>query len=233
MTLKMTPDRDGSLIGIGIYTIPEASKLSGVHPATIRRWVKGYQYKNRKGDYKNQRAIWAPDISPINDFEAVSFMDLIEIRFVDAFRKHGVGWKVIRAAAEYAGERYKMKHPFTNRKFRTDGKSIFEETLSKLLNTYSQQYTFKEIITPSLFSGIEFSDDDIAMRWFPLEHSKVIVIDPQRNFGKPILNKEGIPTRAIAETFKAEKNYKRVAKLYEISPASVKTAISFESRLAA
>lgn len=233
MTDKMSHSSDNPLLGIGIYTISEAGQLSGVHPNTIRRWLKGYQFKKHNGSTKTQQALWEPDISPLNDFEAISFMDLIELRFVDAFRKHGIQWKIIRSASEYAAERYKMKHPFANRKFKTDGKWIFEETLNKLMNTYSRQFTFREIISPSLFAGIEFSDDDIAMRWFPMHDSKVIVIDPHRNFGKPILCREGIPTRALADAYKAEKNYKRVAELYDITPASVKVAVQFEHRLAA
>jgi hypothetical protein len=32
----------------GIYTVPEAARLTGVSTGRIRRWLRGYRYTSRK-----------------------------------------------------------------------------------------------------------------------------------------------------------------------------------------
>jgi hypothetical protein len=35
----------------GLYTIPEASRLTGVSRGRIRRWLRGYRYRSRNKSY--------------------------------------------------------------------------------------------------------------------------------------------------------------------------------------
>ena len=39
--------REKTRLGIGIYSVPEASRLSGVASQRIRRWLRGYHYDVR------------------------------------------------------------------------------------------------------------------------------------------------------------------------------------------
>ncbi len=52
---------------------------------------------------------------------ALGFLDLIEIRFVDAFRRVGVSWATLRRANERAQEMFGGSHPFCTNRFVTDG----------------------------------------------------------------------------------------------------------------
>jgi uncharacterized protein (DUF433 family) len=83
-----------------------------------------------------------------------------------------------------------------------------------------------------LYTGIEFAGDGRAMRWFPLKRSKVIVLDPEIAFGKPVLTDYGVRTEIVAETFKAEKNKQTVASLFDIPVAAVEAAIRYEQMAA-
>jgi uncharacterized protein (DUF433 family) len=72
------------------------------------------------------------------------------------------------------------------------------------------------------------------VRWFPMgEKRKVVVIDPQRAFGRPIVAEGGVPTEVLASAVAAEKSVERVARWYAVSPREVKAAVEFEQRLAA
>jgi len=36
---------DNALLGIGLYTAAEASRLTGIAPGRLRRWLLGYTYR--------------------------------------------------------------------------------------------------------------------------------------------------------------------------------------------
>jgi hypothetical protein len=85
----------------GLYTISEASRLTGVSRGRIRRWLRGYHYRSRQKSYTS-RPLWRGQWEPIDHTLALGFLDLIEIRFVDAFRRVGVSWATLRRANERA-----------------------------------------------------------------------------------------------------------------------------------
>ena len=96
-------DQRQSFLGIGVYTVPEAARLTGIPAPTIRRWIAGYTY-TRKGTARTSPPLWERQITAVEDSVALSFRDLLEVRFVQFFRTHGVGWKVVKRAAECASD---------------------------------------------------------------------------------------------------------------------------------
>lgn len=85
-----------------------------------------------------------------------------------------------------------------------------------------------------MYEGIDYTGSEAAQRWYPVKRSKAIVLDPSRNFGKPVLANTGIDTAAIFSAYKTEgENTKRVALLFEIPAAAVEAAVNFEQRNAA
>lgn len=226
---------EGQLIGIGLYTFPEAARLTNVGSRTIRRWVVGYDYKYT-GETRHVSSVWSADHPSIVGTDGVSFFDLIEVRFVQAFRQEGITWPEIRRAAEEARSVFGTRHPFAAKRFSTDGRRIFlelaEHTGKKhLLELSRSQYAFDRIIRPTL-RGVEFSNETAA-RWYPLFPKKHVVIDPARAFGRPIVDKYSIPTEVLAKAAFAEGSTRRTADLYDVDRDAVEAAIEFEERLAA
>ncbi|MEK0336698.1 MAG: helix-turn-helix domain-containing protein [Nitrosopumilus sp.] len=222
-------------IGHGIYSIPDAARLTGIHPNSIRRWVSGYNYT-----YHNKSSISPPVISStfktLDSQVALAFLDLIEIRFINAFKKHGISLIHIRKAYKNAKNLLSSEHPFATRKFKTDGKVIIAEIASKsddiiLIELAKNQLLIEKILQPYLFLGLEFADDDLVFRWWPMGKKQGIVIDPEISFGKPIVFKEGIPTSTLACAYNTEKSFKTVADWYEIHISTVKHAVEFENLL--
>ena len=167
----------------------------------------------------------------------LGFLDLIEARFVDAFRKAAVPWPVIRRCAEQARDLIGSDHPFSSRRFRTDGRTIFAEVANQtgekqLLDLARSQFAFARVIGPSLYAGIEFSEENMPARWWPLGEDAPVVIDLARAFGQPIVSDAGIPTVTLADAVTVEGSIAKVARLYRVEPRSVRAALRFERRLA-
>ena len=233
-------------IGIGIYSVPEAAQLIHGSRAAIKRWLYGYDYAHRgRGETVSKQyhsaALWQPQHTQADmDGQFVGFRDLIELRAVRQFVAHGVPLLVVRRCLDYAKKEFGLDaYPLSARRFRTDGRTIFLEALqdddvADMIDLRTRQYVFNDIIKPSLYEGIEYEGDE-ARRWFPEGRDRrTIVIDPARQFGKPILEGAGVPTATLYASWLAEGRDKHaVARAYEVQARHVEAAVRFEEHLAA
>lgn len=223
----MTADFD--LFGCGIYDVAEAARLTGVSRRRIVRWMQGYDFAVRDGSRRHSAPVWSGDLGPIDGTYALSFRDLIEVRFIDGFRRAGVSWPTIRVAAAEACDILKTIHPFATRRFKTDGRAIYARVDAKLLKLGHRQFAFAEVVDRSLFDGLEYRNDQLA-RWRPHEGRNQIVLDPARSFGRPIAEHSGVPTFALAAAVAAEGEDQtaRVARWFTVKPAEVEAAVAYE-----
>lgn len=227
-----------NLTGVGLYTFSEVSKLTDIPAQDLRRWLRGYSHKLEKSDERKEiEPLWESELDSYG-IDGVTFHELLEVRFVQAFREHGVSLQTIRRASINARELFNHEFPFTCKRFQTDGRTIFagaikESGETEFLDMVKKQYAFEQVIKPSLYKGIEFGDDDLASKWYPLERNKSVVLDPKFSFGKPIVTDGHIRTSILYDAFKAEGNQRIVSKLYDVPITSVEAAIKFEERLAA
>jgi uncharacterized protein (DUF433 family) len=233
--LQTAERKDTSQIGIGFYTVPEAARLLKIRPLSIRRWLGGYT--NTQGEKTvKMPPLWHPQLPAYEHHIELGFRDLIELRFIKGFLDNGLTLVTVRNCIEYARECANDDRPFSTRRFQTDGRTIFLESLresgeEELLDLKNRQYVIKKFIDRT-FRDLDLSND-IVSRWRPLEGKQSIVIDPERAFGQPITNTYGVPTIVLADAVKAEGSVARVTKLYDVSPAAVRDAVKFEKSLAA
>jgi uncharacterized protein (DUF433 family) len=236
-----------NVLGRGVYGAAEALRLinfrrrpaasaRSVSRQTITRWLRGYDYSAGAGPKKHSGPLWAPDYANDDDTVELSFRDLIELRFVKAFRDVGLSLPTIRECFMRAVEAVEDKRPFSTQQFRTDGKTIFLEITDgvqegKLLDLKRRQVAFHRVVEPSL-QELEF-DANIVARWFPLGMSRNVVVDPSRSFGRPIVTQGSVPTETLCEAVKIEGALEKVARLYEVPLAAVRDAVAFQTQLAA
>jgi len=223
------------LLGKGIYTLPDAAMLIGAKKRSLSRWMKGYDYRSQ-GEVRQSPPLWEPDLPEVEDQLEISFRDLVELRFVHAFSREGIGLKAIRNCLDYARECVQSDRPFSTGRFRTDGKTIFLESLHnakdpKLLDLRKKQYVFKSIVERT-FRDLDLEEDEVV-RWRPFRGKGTIVIDPHRAFGQPIAADSGVPTAVLADAVEAEGSVARVARLYEVDPAVIRDSMSYQSELTA
>jgi uncharacterized protein (DUF433 family) len=220
----------------GIYSVPDAARLSRVSTWRIRRWLRGYRFRSRKKQYRSP-PLWRGQLEPIEHSLALGFFDLIEIRFVDAFLKAGVSWMVLRQAHERGADLFKNAHPFCTNRFVTDGRDIFVELHketgeSSLIEIARSQHVFAQITRPFL-KELEFTGGDVLLRWRPRTTKGLVVLDPTRNFGRPIVTNHGVPTEVLARATGACGSIQEVSRWYEVPEAEIEDAVEFEQKLAA
>jgi hypothetical protein len=225
------------LIGGGVYSLPEAARLTGIPPQRIRRWIEGYTFVS-SGRRRRSAPVVHSDIGRATGQLALTFSDLIEVRFLEAFLQYGVSWHSVRIAATRARELLQRPHPFSSRVFKTDGKDILTEIgrpgdVPDLLNIVSDQWEFGRVVSPLLFHGIEFNSIDEPERWWPMGRRVTVVIDPARAFGAPIAVEGGVPTRILASSAKAERSQTVAARIHDVPVRAVRHAVQYETRFLA
>lgn len=231
----MIATQPSQLLGKGIYTVPDAARLSRVTQRRIRYWLKGIP--SEEAPETTDRRLWRGELCPIDDKLALGFLDLQEVRFIDAFLKAGVSWHLLRKAHGIARRRYDIEHPLCTRSFVTDGSHIIEEIAEvsddiAYEEVVQGQRVFPKVIQPFL-RELEFADDDQLVRWWPLGKERAVVLDPCRQFGQPITARSGIATDILREAVTAGQTVEEIADWYEVDVVAVRDAIEFEQGLAA
>jgi len=230
-----------SLLGLGLYSVPEAARLLQTRATKLRRWAEGYTFK--AGDrLRFADPVVRLELERIRDARILTFRDLIELKFVSMFREKGVSMRVIRAAAEKAAELFKTDHPFAVARFETDGQSIFailqEEDSPRLAGIGKEQltqelhllqYVFGDMVKP-FFKKLDIGPEGIEGYW-PMGKRKRIIIDPRRALGKPIDFETGVPTLILYKAWQTGQNFRHVADWYEVPLEAVEQAVEYEKDL--
>ena len=214
----------------GFYTVREAARLLGIgQPSKITAWLQGH--------HKGAAAIVKRQYKPIEGIQELGFWDLIEVRFVEHFRKQGVSLQALRKAAETARNDYGQQHPFatSNVKFLTDRVTVFSQAAKEtgdkfLLNLVTKQYAMYVILEEVLAKGIEFDPTSgLAREWRPKKEFPHIALNPLVAYGQPAILPDGVPTAAVYGTWKAENgSYLAAADWYEITEDLAREAVEFE-----
>lgn len=211
--------------GVGAYTLAEASRLLVIPKPTLSRWLFGYSYDHH-GPKIRQEPLWRAQYGVDQEEPIFGFRDLLEARIVRGFRAAGLSLPVIRKCLTLARQVAKDDHPFSSRRFQTDGKTLFVEQDDGLLDLRTRQRAFQKVIEPS-FKDLDY-DTKAAARWWLFKRS--ILLDPERAFGQPIVAEGGVLTSRLAQAYKAEGSVERVAEIYELRPTLVRDALAFEQR---
>jgi uncharacterized protein (DUF433 family) len=109
--------------------------------------------------------------------------------------------------------------------------SVFIEAVDRqgdvrLKELVRDQLVLRAILEPFLHK-VQYAKETLtAMCWRPFDG---VAVDPQRQFGKPIVESVGVPTSILAASYVAnQQDASIVADWYEISPRDVKIAVRFE-----
>ena len=223
----------------GFYTVPEAARLIRIGSARrIYGWLRGYP-KSNVGPLLNR------DYEPIGEDEELSFLDLMEVRFVERFREAGCKVAALRRAADRLRAEVATEHPFAYRPFLlvADKADVFVKEVFKksaeetgdirLRSLVTNNYAMYEAIKQSLLPGVSFDTaSDFVSQWTPIpERFPDVKIDPRIAYGHPTLP-NGIPTSTLNDAWRAEHgNADKVAYWYGVSSNDVRNAVQFENAL--
>jgi len=220
---------------LGIYSVADAARLTGVPSRQIRGWLLGYGQRRGKAP--------APPVlrrqHELRDGElALGFLDLLEVNFLGqiiraaARQGRSPSWKAIRAAADTARRILSTEHPFVVRRIHTNGRRIFAEAQKEtgdlaLYDLVGDNFAIYDVLVDTFIASIDY-EDDVAARWTPNPLYPRIVVDPRRAFGRPIEVNSGAPAEALFDAWRGEKgNAKKVAAFFGTDEAGVDEAVKF------
>lgn len=218
------------LLEAGIYTIPEVAELVKAPQASVRVWIEGHTGK--------QDPVIDNQLGRVGGKTAVSFANLMELRFIARFAAEGVSLRNIRAIMRDASEMLNHPHPFATKiVFKTDGKKIVAEIarrkgLNLIYDLRSHNYEMPSVVMKSFKENVIFDPEGEAIAWHPRpDIAPNVIVHPKFAFGQPILDRSRIPTATIAKAIKVEGNMRFVAEMFEIPQGHVRQAGSFEKDL--
>lgn len=211
----------------GFYSIVDAARLVGANAQVVRGWLNGYA---------NSAA--GPVIA--RDFEGtrtVSFLDLMELRFIAFFRHQNVSMPTIRLAAARARKDWGVHHPLAlaDTQYVTDRRKVFaraaEEADDKTTwDMATGQLEMWDTIERTIAKGVVFDPRTyLALSWRPMPlEFPLVVIDPKVAFGQPSIEGANVPTAALFRQWKAEGSRERTAKWFDVTEEAVSQAIEYE-----
>ncbi len=217
------------------YRASEVAHVLALPPATVQAWSFGHDYPQRDGTRKR----FARVIEPADARKRLlSFANLCELHLLGVIRRHHrVQLPQVRKAVAYMQRKLGDARPLLSRQLRTNGIDLFVESAGQLLNVSKEgQQALRDDFERAL-SRVDFNRQGDAIRLFPFtkprtcshaEQPRVVVIDPQRSFGRPVVNGAYVRTEVIKDRFLAGDSMAEMAADYRVSVTDIEEAIRFE-----
>jgi uncharacterized protein (DUF433 family) len=218
-------------LGAGVYATGEVAKLAHIEPDRLRRWIYGYGYRPRGKELRHSK----PLVQRPED-RTLTFLDLVEVCFVKAFLDAGVTMPVVRTVQVDAAREFATSHPFSSKRFETDGRTIVERHrdaagVERLLDLRRRQFLSPAVFNP-LLKSIDYSSvTNEAQRWWPMGRGRLVVIDPAYSFGAAMVSNSRVPTRALFGAHLAGESPEDIAEWFGVDVDEVRAAIEFEESL--
>jgi len=201
------------------YHVQEAARYARTTPKTIRNW-------QGQGDLVQAIAARDPKLS-------LSYMQLIEVAVVAAFRRSGIKLRDIKAARDWLATTFKSEYPFVQFDFKRRGRELLVDYAKasrkrgkgQLISPSKGGQLVWEPMVGDLLSDFEY-DNNIALRWHVIGREEPIIIDPRVSFGAP--NIRGVPTWILKGRWEAGESVSEIADDFDLKPALVADALKFE-----
>ena len=224
-------DRKIGIIRTGkAYSIAQAARLAETSPATVRRWLFGYDAPgHRMSPVFGARS--RREESPV----VVSFLELAEIIVVSRFRQGGPSRRPLslarmRRAHEFAREQF-GPYPFASLRLIEFGGHVLHEFEEQepgprlaALDMHGQ-YALPQIVEQTLIT-FEY-DGEYVSRWYPRGKDVPIVVDPRYGGGQPTVLGRGVTVDIIRRRFKSGQSIEFIAEDYDLEASIVQEAIRF------
>ena len=220
---------------IPAYRLVDAAIYLNIPAATLRSWIKGYYYPIKGGRRFFKPVFHLPDPK----IRLLSYTNLVEAFVLSSLRrKHQIDLYKIRKAIEDLQRRFKSRHPLAEHQFETNGIDIFVQQYGDLVNVGADDQLAMRQLLHNYLERVEHDPAGKAARLYPFirlegtAQPKHVVINPYVSFGKPVITGTGLPTRVVAERYKAGDSIPQLARDYGRKEEEIDDAIRYELRVA-
>lgn len=217
------------------YSLVDAARCIGAHPATLRTWFKGRSYPTKSGPRRSPHLLVsaAPD--------ALSFLNLVQAHVVQGIRKrYNIPMHRVRRALAYLHESMGSLDLLASAQFYHDTEHLLLKVQDRLISLSERGQAVSEEVLKQYLHRIEYGPDQFAARLYPFLHTPTgvyeprhIMIDPTVAFGKPCLKRLGIKTEVIADRFLTGEAIEDLLADYGAQPDEIQEAIRWSTRKAA
>lgn len=211
-------------IGYGVYTISDVSKILKLPYQKVHTWINKYWDGILASELNTPYSV---DIASI---KTINFHALIEFYILFLLGESGVKTRKVLDAHIELSQLFKTKYPFAQKNIieniNTDGQSIyfnFNDSYLPLDGTKQLNLKFIEIF----FKNLEFEEDLLASKFWPMGKKSSIVLDPERQMGQPVIKYTNISPATLYNLYRGGESLDFIAHLYDIDLKSVKDAIDF------
>jgi uncharacterized protein (DUF433 family) len=203
----------------------------GVPRSTFETWAHGYVRRppGRKPVHGE------PLLTVVNAGDrSIPFIGLTEAMVLAAFRETGIPLQRIRPALDKLRKEHGLEHALASRRLYSDGAEVLydyardhgDKQLRLLTVVRSGQRVFHEVIDRYL-TRITYGDDGFATRLvLPITEERLLEVDPQRAFGKPIFLHGGARLTDVRNRIAAGEPDEAVAADYGVPIADVRAALA-------
>jgi|694.fasta_scaffold06977_7 uncharacterized protein (DUF433 family) len=215
---KRTPS-----LGEGIYFADDVAAILGLKYHKVHHLMNTFWNCNTFGGNRNK---------------AINFFGLIEFYTYYHLRENGFSAQHIKSFHRQLAKTLQTEYPFASirvadRDKTSSSSKIWYEYLGEIMrDDRVAQPSISSFIKPFI-NHIEYGEDLIAKRFFPLGKSKHVVVDPNHQFGQPVINGTNLQTQTVFSLFIAGESKVNICRLYDINEKDVDEAIQFHESKAA
>jgi len=229
-TLRLPPLRTLEPREVPSYRIAEVAQYLRMPKATVRAWAVG------QGRFRP-----VLNLERQNGVPLLSFVNLVEVHVLDALRhEHEIPLQRTRSVLRLLNRLFPgVAHPLADQDLLTLGGEVFVDDLGRLISASDEgQIAIRELLEAHL-RRVDRDPAGRASRLYPftrkrqdaeslLREPRLVVIDSEVQFGRPVLAGTGIPTLVIADRYKAGESIADLARDYDRPEEEIQEAIRCE-----
>jgi len=219
----MADKKNKELIGIGIYTLQEASLYGGISSHKLSRWVFGTANCSSVID------------STLSSQRLISFYDLVQTMAINMAREQGIPLSKIRQAIKFVQDEHNISLPLAY-----DHRLLwFDNELHIKLPTKAIHQASGKIkgqimmrIVEPFMRDLHFDPEGVVTQFTPFnKYGRQVILDPKRQFGQPLVGNTGYRADVLDRAHSIEQSHELVASIYNIDVKDVKTAVAYMKTL--
>lgn len=213
-----------------LYTVPEAARLVGMSPSTLRAWTASRDMPSHNGAGR-QPVVTALDRT--RDNRSIPFVGLVEAHVVQAFRQTGLSMQRIRLALDVLRSQGELDHALASKRLYGDGADVLydyacrqpDKQLRLLTIVQSGQQVFHDVIKAYL-DRIVFGDTWARELILGATEHKLLRVVPEIENGRPLFLEGGAPLSAVRSRLIAGEPIDSVSCDYGVPRSDIEEAVN-------
>lgn len=205
------------------YSVTDIATILSLSETQVKQWLREYK--------KGQLSAEEPEVGPSL---TADFHTLIEFYTFYQLRAQGVWPSRINNAREILADMLHTNYPFATASILTDGKNVFYHAeIGELIKAdQTLQLSIQQVVEP-FCKRIEFGDDSLATKLYPLGREAAIQIDPNRQSGRPVVGDTEVLSQSVFDLFLHGNSVSTVAQRFNITEKEVEDVIVFYEKQSA